>query len=128
MQRCRRVAEAAVDSFMDEEQGGFFFFGRDNEQLIMRPKENEDGALPSGNSVMFYVLRRLAFLLDDSRWTELATQQRRYMQSVAAAYPAGFAFYLYADLPLREIVCATKRPGGALRAALEKQLAVPAGR
>ena len=37
--------------FWDDERGGFFFTADDAEELIVRPKESYDGALPSGNSI-----------------------------------------------------------------------------
>jgi uncharacterized protein YyaL (SSP411 family) len=42
------LAGQMIDLFWDEEKWGFFFNGKDAEQLISRPKEIFDGALPSG--------------------------------------------------------------------------------
>ena len=49
-----------IEYFWDEERGGFYFSGRENETLISRPKELYDGATPSGNSVAALNLLRLA--------------------------------------------------------------------
>jgi uncharacterized protein YyaL (SSP411 family) len=49
-----------MELFGDEERGGFYFSGRDNESLITRSKELYDGATPSGNSVAALNLLRLA--------------------------------------------------------------------
>lgn len=37
--------------FWDEQDGGLFIYGYDDEQLILRPKDIYDGAIPSGNSI-----------------------------------------------------------------------------
>ena len=61
-----------IDLFGDKEEGGFFFYGADGEELLTRPKEIYDGATPSGNSVAAYNLIRLARLLADPRLEEEA--------------------------------------------------------
>ncbi|MDS1029780.1 thioredoxin domain-containing protein [Bacillota bacterium LX-D] len=48
--------------FWDEKEGGFYQYGSDSEELIGRPKELYDGALPSGNSVAALNLLRLSHL------------------------------------------------------------------
>ena len=108
--RAAALAKGAIARFADVEQGGFFFSGKENEKLLLRTKENYDGALPSGNSVMAYNFTRLAFLSKDQEFSAFAEQQQNYMNSVAAISPTGCGFYLYAALPVREIVCATKNP------------------
>ena len=46
-------------------------------QLIMRPKETFDGAMPSGNSMMAYDLVRLYYLTDSE---ELYASRQRFAQ------------------------------------------------
>jgi len=48
-----------VEDFWDEKNWGFFFYGDDSEELIIRDKEIYDGAVPSGNSVAALNLLRL---------------------------------------------------------------------
>ena len=38
LERACRFYEKAISDFYDEEQGGFFLNGQDNEQLVLRPK------------------------------------------------------------------------------------------
>ncbi|MGI6712122.1 MAG: thioredoxin domain-containing protein [Bacillota bacterium] len=68
------LAEELVRLFWDTEQGGCFFYGNDGEQLIYRPKEIYDGAIPSGNSVTALNFLRLARMTGNHRWEELASQ------------------------------------------------------
>ena len=42
------------DGFRDDKEGGFFFTPDDAEELLTRPKELYDGAIPSGNSDSLY--------------------------------------------------------------------------
>lgn len=107
------LTRQAVDLFRDDQHGGFFFTGRDAEQLPARTKEIYDGAMPSGNSVVALNLLRLARLTGDPALEEQATEQLKAFAGTVSGYPAGYAFYLCAlefalGEPL-EIVVAGKR-------------------
>jgi hypothetical protein len=58
------LAERALALFQDAEHGGFFshgsFFAEQNPELVLRLKDDYDGAEPSGNSGMVLLLARLA--------------------------------------------------------------------
>ena len=54
-----RLNQDMIDIFWDEANGGLYFTGKGNENLITRSKEVYDGALPSGNSVAALNLLRL---------------------------------------------------------------------
>ncbi|HOS19048.1 MAG TPA: hypothetical protein PK438_07150, partial [Clostridia bacterium] len=95
-----------------DDLGEIFLSGKDNETLVARTKESYDGAMPSGNSVMAYVLSRLALLTDDEEFARRAERQSAFMNGLAASYPAGYGFYLYGALPVKKIVCATNDPAG----------------
>ncbi|MPM67606.1 hypothetical protein SDC9_114530 [bioreactor metagenome] len=51
--------------FLDKEHGGFYLYGEDAEELILRPKEIYDGALPSGNSIAIFNMAKIANILED---------------------------------------------------------------
>ena len=107
---CRRV----LADFADREGGGFFMTGRDGEELIFRPKETWDGAMPSGNSVMAWVLVRLSHLAEGGEWDGEALRQLGYMCGQAGRAPMGYAFFLlalseHADPPER--ITAAAEPG-----------------
>ncbi len=73
------LAEKAQMLFADEERGGYFMYSSEGEQLISRPKEIYDGAMPSGNSVMALVLNRLAKLTGRRDWMETAQRQNQWL-------------------------------------------------
>lgn len=54
------LAGSMMDRFFDREQGGFWQSGADERDLIVRIKEDFDGAEPSGNSAATLALLRLA--------------------------------------------------------------------
>lgn len=56
------LTDVMIDQFWDSEGAGFWFTGKDHEQLITRNKDPHDGAIPSGNSVAVTALLRLAKL------------------------------------------------------------------
>jgi uncharacterized protein YyaL (SSP411 family) len=98
--------------FWDEENGGFYLIAGNAEQLISRPKESYDGAIPSGNSVAAYCLMKLSKLTGDSKLGETAYKQLQFMAGAAEQYPAGYSFALLALMlelyPARELVCVVK--------------------
>ena len=96
LKQARQFCEKAISDFYDEESGGFFLYGEDNEQLILHPKETYDGAIPSGNSVMAYNLVQLYLLTGEERFGELAEKQLDFMSAEASHYPAGYAMFLMA--------------------------------
>lgn len=109
LEKARQFCEKAIHDFWDEEQGGFFLYGAENESLILRPKETYDGAVFSGNSAMAYNLVRLSLLAGEKSFKELAEKQLRFMSVEAKQYPAGYAMFLmalsdYYDLPRKVTV------------------------
>ncbi len=101
-----------VSDFYDDENGGFYLYGRGGEQLILRPKETYDGAIPSGNSVMSYNLLKLAQLTKNADAESMARKQLDFMTTAATSYPAGYGFFMIAlQMSLyhpKEIVCVLK--------------------
>ena len=96
--RARELAEKMRELFWDPKDGGFYFYGNDGEELIARPKEAHDGALPAGNSVAARELLRLARLTGDP---ELQAQAEATLGAFAGQvkrYPAGHCFMLQALL------------------------------
>ncbi|MBV8729967.1 MAG: thioredoxin domain-containing protein, partial [Acidobacteriia bacterium] len=55
-----RLAEKQRELFEDEQQGGFFSSAESDASLVLRVKEDYDGAEPSGNSITALNLLRLA--------------------------------------------------------------------
>ena len=94
--RAMQLTRETVTQYYDSEHGGFYLSGRDNETLLFRPKECYDGALPSGNSLIAYVLVCLNALLPDYSTENILNKQLAYMAGEAEQYPAGFSMFLMA--------------------------------
>lgn len=82
--------------FGDEEKGGLFFYGSDAEQLLTRPKEIYDGAMPSGNAAAALNMQRLARLTYDAKLSQAADEQLLAFAGAVATYPPGHALMLAA--------------------------------
>lgn len=68
------VARNMIDSFEDEERGGFHLSSRDSETVLVRQKDSYDGALPCGNSVAVHTLYRLSRMLRMQALRDAATR------------------------------------------------------
>ena len=91
----RQLADAMLAHFADD-SGGFFDTSADHEQLIIRPKDLQDNAVPGGNGMAAGVLLRLAAYTADARYSSAAAQVLARVQASAARYPTAFAQTLQA--------------------------------
>jgi uncharacterized protein YyaL (SSP411 family) len=87
------LADAIVEHFSDP-AGGFFDTSDDHEQLIIRPKVVQDGAIPSGSSMAAGVLLRLAVRTGEARFADPAAAALRSVGPVLSRAPLGFAKWL----------------------------------
>lgn len=112
LQEAIHRATQMTSLFEDREHGGYFMTAANAEQLITRPKETYDGAIPSGNSVAAMVLQTLASLTGEPQWQEAANKQLCFLAQDIGAYPLGHSFGLLAMMdalyPHRELVCASR--------------------
>ena len=90
----RPIVDDLIRLFEDEERGGFFTTGTDAETLIVRPKDVQDNATPSENSLAADALLRVAALTGDRRYEDLAQRWVRALAPVAAEHPTAFAYLL----------------------------------
>lgn len=47
----KKLNDNMLEMFWDEKNGGLFYYSNISEQLILKPKDIYDGAIPSGNSI-----------------------------------------------------------------------------
>jgi hypothetical protein len=92
----RRLALLAVELFGDAERGGFFLTPVDGEQLVTRKKEFDDHPTPSGNSMLAYVLLRLARLWADEELERSAVGVFRFIAPQIPQAPSAFGHALCA--------------------------------
>ncbi|HEX6261770.1 MAG TPA: thioredoxin domain-containing protein, partial [Actinomycetota bacterium] len=126
----RVLADDLLRLFHDEEHGGFFETGADAEELVIRPKELLDNAVPAAGSVAAEVLQRLSMLTGDARYERAATSALEQVRGVMGRAATGLGHALSAaDLslsPSREIAIvgdpADERTGALLREARRRYL------
>jgi uncharacterized protein len=105
-----RLAEGLLARFHDPESGGFWQSGADAPDLILRVKEDYDGAEPSGNSVAVLALLKLADITGRTAFREAAEQTLRLFAERMQRLPQAVPFMLCAlDYWLGEVkrVCIT---------------------
>jgi hypothetical protein len=97
------LAEAMLAKFYDAENGGFWQSAADSKDLILRVKDDYDGAEPSGNSVATLSLLKLGTITGRKKFTEAAEKTLRLFASRLQKFPQAMPFMLYAlDFSLQE--------------------------
>ncbi|MGC8874141.1 MAG: thioredoxin domain-containing protein [Chloroflexia bacterium] len=118
----RELADVMIEHFSAPE-GGFFDTSDDHEALVIRPREVQDHAVPSGNAMAAFVLLRLAGLAAEPRYAELAHRSLAPIQPLMSQYPLGFGQWLivldYALAHPREIAIVGDPEAADTRALLE---------
>ncbi len=97
LNRAKKMSDKVVNDFSDK-KGGYYLYGDQSEDLILRPKETYDGAIPSGNSLMAYNFVKLYLLTSEDKYNNLAKRQLDFISPKAYSYPANHAMFLLALL------------------------------
>ena len=84
----------ALSKFWDEQAWGFYFTPEGGEELLVRPKEIYDGAIPSANSVFLLNLLRLSKLTADSDLEDKAFKLSQAFFSNVSKHPSGFTQFM----------------------------------
>jgi uncharacterized protein YyaL (SSP411 family) len=118
----RRLALRAVELFGDPERGGFFLTPTDAERLVARQKAFDDNPTPSGNSMLAFILLRLARIWGDDELERQAVGALRLVRDLLPRAPSAFGWALCAlDLylaPPRELAIVGDPGSDVARAAL----------
>jgi uncharacterized protein YyaL (SSP411 family) len=86
----RRLADRVLAHFGADE-GGFFDTSDDHESLIVRPRNVQDNAVPSGSGLMSVQLIRLAAYTGDPRYDDAARGGLRLLTNAITEFPQAFA-------------------------------------
>jgi uncharacterized protein YyaL (SSP411 family) len=113
------VAQQLTDKmrqlFEDTNEGGFFSTGEADTALVLRMKEDYDGAEPSGNSIAILNLLRLARITGQDDYSEAAARALRAFAPKLRTAPSGMpqmlVAYQYSLQPPRQIVLAGSQDG-----------------
>ena len=117
-----RLAVLAVELFEDADHGGFFLSPADGDPRVARTKDLQDTPIPSGNSMLAYVLLRLSRIWGDDELERRAVSVFRLAEPALRRAPGFFAWMLCGiDLwlsPPREIAIVGDVDAAVARAAL----------
>jgi uncharacterized protein YyaL (SSP411 family) len=124
LQRSSELMEIFLEDFWDEAgSGGFFLTSGEAERLLVRQRNDTDGALPSAGSVALLDLFKLGRMLQNNEYGERALSLIRGNASLVHSSPLAFTFLLSAlDFhigPTFEVVIAG-RPGAADAEAMKR--------
>ena len=108
LEKTKALATQLLALFRDD--SGFSMTPPDAEALFMRPRDDYDGASPSGSSSAVLALVSLAHITGEPEWQDAADSAVRDLLRMAAASPPSHTYFLYALLlhttPHRQIVIA----------------------
>jgi uncharacterized protein YyaL (SSP411 family) len=90
-----QLADEMVAHYSDP-QGGFFDTRNDHEALLLRPKDTQDNATPSGAALAANALLRLAAYGDRLEWRNTVENMLVGMVETAVRYPTSFSKWLSA--------------------------------
>ncbi len=85
----RELADTILEHFTDP-RGGFFDTSDDHEELVVRPKDVQDNATPSGSAMATLVLFKLAASTGDVRYKEAGERAVAPLQPARAQAPTEF--------------------------------------
>ncbi len=112
LDKAYRLNKNMYELFWDEKNGGLFLYGNDSEQLIVRPKEIYDSAMPSGNSVALLNTLKLSRLTGNIDLNEKIEKMIKSFAKTIKANPNSYTYFLLAvlfnEIPTREIVLTGK--------------------
>jgi uncharacterized protein YyaL (SSP411 family) len=122
LREARRLALLAVELFGDAARGGFYLAPADGEELVARQKSLDDNPTPAGNSMLAFVLLRLARIWGDDELERQAAGALRLVRDLLGGAPTAFGWALCAlDLhlsPPRELAIVGGAGSEVARAAL----------
>ncbi len=92
----RGLVSEMLAAFWDEASATFFDTAADQEQLVTRPQDVTDNAIPSGTSLAVDVLLRAGMLLGEVSWIDRARATLARLAPTAAKAPLAFGRLLAA--------------------------------
>jgi uncharacterized protein YyaL (SSP411 family) len=96
LKEAQNLAQQMLELFWDEEEGVFYDTGLDHEELIIRPRDISDGAMPSGSSMASDVLLRLSVFTGNPSYARKASSSLRSVQEFIGRIPQGAGHWLAA--------------------------------
>jgi uncharacterized protein YyaL (SSP411 family) len=114
------LAEAMLERFFDKEDGGFWQSAAGAGDLILRVKEDYDGAEPSGNSVAVLALLKLGAITERKDFQQAAEKSLRLFSERLQNLPHAVPYLLLAldfslEEPKRVVLAGDAKSGDAMK-------------
>ena len=90
LRQAEKYTRLVLSYFYDSATGLFYFTGSAQTDIVLRKKDLQDNATPSGNSTMVHNLQRLGILMGRTDWREMARQMLLRMEDAVKKYPRSF--------------------------------------
>jgi hypothetical protein len=91
----QELCDEMIERFSDP-AGGFFDTPKDGEILLLRPKDIQDNAMPSGNALACEALLELSEFTSKGIYRDIAEKSLLVVRNAALRYPTAFARWLSA--------------------------------
>ncbi|MFN3322918.1 MAG: thioredoxin domain-containing protein [Bryobacteraceae bacterium] len=102
------LTDTLRDLFEDREAGGFYSTGHEDSNLVLRVKDDYDGAEPSGNSIATLNLLRLSQITGNAAYRESAERAIRAlaprMNDSPVAVPQMLVAYMFSTVKIKQII------------------------
>lgn len=103
-----KLATTMIDRFWEEDVQRFYMTEKSGEALFVRPKDEYDGAMPSGNASAITCIGRLYNITGDQHLKEILDHAINTFASIAKAAPSAHIHFLTAlltrMLPHRQVI------------------------
>ncbi len=96
LRQAKELSTQLLETFYEPSQKEFFFTGKYETDLILRPKEFHDGATPSATGITFTALSRLGKILGDDSLLNIVSQSFGCFAGAIEAQPGPFSQMLFA--------------------------------
>ena len=95
LSKATELTNTLINNFWDKKNNsGFYFTSEESKDLISRPKEFYDGAIPSGNSVMFLNLQRISKLTANTKYEDYIENLNKAFKKTVEQSPTAFSQFL----------------------------------
>jgi uncharacterized protein YyaL (SSP411 family) len=96
LEQAHQLLGDMIRLFWDESGKSFYLTGHDADPLLLRPKETNDGAIPSGHSVAIYILLQMTQLTGQLDFRDMALDALTQLADDISHTPRQFAYALLA--------------------------------
>ncbi|NLY81574.1 MAG: thioredoxin domain-containing protein [Clostridiales bacterium] len=113
LKEAKSQAELIVSFFWDDEQSRFYMTRKGGEELFIRPKDEYDGAMPSGSSCAVKCLSSLTKLTGDTNTSNMLDKAVMGLLGSAEGMPGAYVHFISSlfdkTVPHRQIIISARK-------------------